>query len=212
MSIKIALIDNQILFREGLKALLTSFEGISVPIDVDKGVQLISKLSKMSSVPDICIISSPAFMQNNNWTIREIQKRFREMKILVIAPYIHEYTITMLRREDINGFLTKNAKPEELRKAILAIHTKGTYWPKLSEEISAAVEKSKYRRTTFGKAHLQALELCFRDESYVELSKEVGMTMRAFEGNKDYLFKKLKVNSRSSLVLFAIKNGMIDLK
>ena len=212
MSITIALVDDQILFRKGLKELLTSFGGIEVQIEAANGSELISKLSGKKSIPDICIMSSLACLWNNNWTAREIRYDFNKMKILVIAPSIHLYTIQNLLRAKVNGFLTKNAKPEELKKAVFAIHKNGTYWPKFPEKISIALDRIKYSTRKIPESHLEFLKLCLEDLMYSEMGEKMGVSERTVEGYRDFLFARFKVNSRPSLVLFAIKNGLIELK
>ena len=212
MTISVALVDDQILFRKGLKALLESFGGIKVEFEADNVKKLIAQLSKSLKEPNICIVSSQAYMRNKSGTLRGIKQRFEGMKILVLSGCLHEYTIQILRKEWINGFLLKSASPGELRKAVFTMHTTGTYWPNFPESILASVEKKAYSTYTTLESHLQFLELCREDINYMEMGKNLGVSVRTIEGYRDALFRKFKVSNRTSLVMFAIKNGLIELK
>ena len=210
--ISIALVDDQTLIRHGLKELLISFGEIQVSAEAANGKQLISILSKSASIPDICIISSQAYMLNGNWLVRTLKKKFAKMKILVLASHFEEYAILNLLRENVDGFLLKNSKPSEFKKAVLAIYTKGKYWPKLSKDLLLSLASNTSTSTSIKEVHLQFIELCFEDITYQEMGEKIGVSFRTLESRRDYLFQKFNVNNRTSLVLFAVKNGLIELK
>jgi DNA-binding NarL/FixJ family response regulator len=212
MSVTIALVEDQQIIRKGLKELLESFGEIKVVVETDSGATLLEKLSARKSLPYICVISSQAFMARDIWTVREIKKSFDKMKILILASHLHELSITRLFHEKANGFILKNAKPEEFKKAVFALHTKGMYWPEFSNELLEAISKDEYSHRTIRKHHVQFMELCCEDITYNEISKKMSTNIRTLESYRDYLFEKFNVGSRSSLVLYAIKNGFIDLK
>ena len=211
MSITVALVDNQVLFRKGLKELLTSLGGIDVQIEADTCGHLASRLSKGTSTPDICVISSQAYLRNKRWSIRELKRGFWQMKIVVVSSSLHAYAVQILRSVQINGFLLKNATPKEFKKAIFTVNSGGSYWPKLPQKILQSVEQRVYSANTIRENHLQFLELCLTDMPYQEMSEKMGVSARTLEGYRDILFNRFKVNNRTSLVVFALQNGLIEL-
>jgi DNA-binding CsgD family transcriptional regulator len=61
------------------------------------------------------------------------------------------------------------------------------------------------------KRELEFLKLCCTENSYTEIAKEMNISSRTAEGYRDTLFKKLKVKSRTGLVLFALQTGIVPL-
>lgn len=215
MNITVALVESELLIRKALNELLESFGGITVIADTDTAQLLLDSISKRTHIPDVCIMSSTGFMTKDMEAVREMKKKYGTIKILVAASHFHELTIAKLLHEKIDGFLLKSAEPKELKKAVFVMHKIGTYWPQsLRAALSELSEigSASYPDMSLSQKYYRFLELCLEDLTYQEIGERMGVRPRTVEGYRDYLFQKWNVSSRSSLVLFAIKNGIIELK
>jgi len=209
MSITIALVDDQALIRSGLKALLESFGGIEVQTEAENW-EILCKSRTKKTAPDICIISSSAFMRNNGQAIEAIKQKFPKSRVLILCRYTSEYAITSLLRARVNGVLLQSAKPDELKKAVFAIYRTGTCWP--LNLLVGEDREDPYPKTSMVQSQVRFLELCLEDLTLNEIGKKMGVTNRTVQTYRDTLFQRFRVSSRSSLVLFAIKNGLLELK
>ncbi|MHB8207631.1 LuxR C-terminal-related transcriptional regulator [Mucilaginibacter sp.] len=215
MSITVGLVDERVLLRKGLRELLTSFGGIEVQEEADNATILIKRLRKNAQVLDLCIVIPSSFILSNIQMIREIRKKFRSTKILVIAPYADSSIVKRLFAVKVNGLLLSNSEPEDLKDAVYKIYRGDAVWPILGDvKISPAGEKIDYplTRLSLPAKYIQFLKLCLHDLTYNEISEQMGLTLRAVEGYRDNLFRKFKVKSKTALVLFALKNGLLELR
>ncbi len=89
LRISLALVDDQILVRKALKALLQSL-GFEIQIEADDREMLINELAVAPSIPNVCIISSPTILLDNSQLMNLVNARYREMKVLLLANYYHE--------------------------------------------------------------------------------------------------------------------------
>ena len=212
MNITVALIENQLLVRIALKGLLESFGGITVITDTDTGQRFLDSISELSRVPDVCIICSTGYMTKDIEAVREMKKKFGTINVMVMASHFHELTIAKLLYEKVDGFLLKSADPKELKKAVLVVHKIGTYWPQSLQAVLSEISNANYTNVSISQKYFQFLELCLEDLTYHEIGRKMGISIRIIDGYRDTLFKKCKVGSRLSLVMFAIRNGIIELK
>ena len=211
-SISVALVDDQILFRKGLKEILLSFGNIKVEIEASNGTTLMEMLAGGSPIPDICILSSPAILSDNNITLIDIKKKFKKVKVLILATYDHEFTIRKMMYDGANGFLTKNCYPIELRKAIHTLYKQKYYWEKVPTSVWESMVNHKRFGLSVTEKQLKFLSLCVAGLRYEDIATEMGISTSTIDGYKDKFCESLGAKSRSDLSLLAIKTGLIDIK
>ena len=206
--IRIALIDDNILFRKSLKSLLSSFEGFFVQADADNAPGLVDKLKSAKVLPDICIISSEALMLNNNQTLKELKSTFVNLKVLSLASYYNEFAVYKMLYDRADGYVLKNCNPTELKKALLIIHNTGKYWEQDVLDNWPNTHRGDY---TITKSQISFLSLCVTNLTYTEIAQKMGLSPRTIDGFRELLFKKFNVDNRTTLALFAVKNGIIKI-
>ena len=211
LGISVALVDDQVLFRKALKNLLLSWKNINVTIEADNGPMFIEKMRASTVIPDICILSSVAVMLDDNSLLKEIKNNFKNMKVLVIAPYDHDFSFCKMIHDGANGYLAKTCRPEELEEAIFTLRKQKHYFERdpvgaweLLNEYNTGISVTKNKR--------RFLSLIGADMSYEQIAGEMGISKRTVEGYRDSFFVQFNVSNRASLTHFAIKNGLIEIK
>ena len=135
---------------------------------------------------------------------------------MVLASYFDKSIITRLLNEKVNGFLLTKAKPEELKKAVLDTYKNGAYRSKSFAKVVSSITTEELnfpqKRLSLSPKYITVLELCLTDLTYSEIAGKMGITLKAVEGYRDVLFRKFNVKTKTGLVLFALKNGLIELK
>ena len=114
-----------------------------------------------------------------------------------------------------NGYILKNIEPEELRMALESVIQKDYY---LSEYISGKVisglhnkaEEPDEEMVALTEKEKEFLNLICSDLSYKEIAIRMFLSIRSLEDYRTTLYEKLKVKSRVSLAIYAIKNGLVD--
>lgn len=112
--------------------------------------------------------------------------------------------------------MLKDVHPHELHKAMDTLMQKGFYYSdlvtgKLIHSLNDKDNNSNSALSKLTQKESQFLSLCCSELSYKEIAEQMYISPRTVDGYRDKLFEKLDVKSRVGLVLFAIKNGVINI-
>jgi DNA-binding NarL/FixJ family response regulator len=127
-----------------------------------------------------------------------------------------EQYILHLIAEGVNGYLLKNADPDEMERAILKVVENGFYF---SDEISMKVLKNLNKKEKaefvfnpdFTERELQILELICKEYSNIEIAKECDISIRTAEGYRQKLVEKSGAKNIAGLIVLAIKYKWVSL-
>jgi DNA-binding NarL/FixJ family response regulator len=188
--------------------MIDSFGPFRVIIEAGDGKDMLQKLGETKELPDICILDINMPELDGYGALVLIKQKWPDMKVLALSMYNNEFTIIRMLRSGANGYLLKNCDPYEFRNALLSIHDKGFYDEGL-------IEKNIFNRSlkdqliTITPKELEFLQLCCSELAYKEIADRMNISPRTVEDYRDNLFKKLKLNTRTGLVLYAMKAGLI---
>jgi DNA-binding NarL/FixJ family response regulator len=121
-----------------------------------------------------------------------------------------EKVLAMLRL-GVKGYLLKDAEPHEFEQALQKVSCDEVYYPAfvtryLLDSISHPVDFDKLNAR-----ELEFLKFASTELTYKEIADQMSVSVRTVDGYRDQLFEKLHVKSRVGLVLYAVKNKLIDL-
>ncbi|MEH2411910.1 response regulator transcription factor [Nostoc sp.] len=118
--IKVLLVDDQSLIRQGLKALLELEPDIEIVGEAENGEQAINLVAKLQ--PDVILLDIRMPIMDGVAATREIQKRFAKTKILVLTTFDDDEYVSAAMQNGAMGYLLKDTPSEELAVAIRAVH------------------------------------------------------------------------------------------
>lgn len=134
------------------------------------------------------------------------------MKILVLTTYDEEYFLIKMIKIGVNGYLLKDCHPEELKSALLAISENSYFYNNIfSKRLQRLVETNFIKLPNITENEKSFLEICGEDLTYSQMAQKLNKSQRSIEGYRDSLFNKFEVNNRASLVLLAVKLGIIKI-
>lgn len=210
--VKIAFADDHTAVRKGIVAFLAAMENIKVIIQAENGKELIEKIDAGSIKPDIIIMDIHMPEMTGFEAVPLIRVKWPDMKILVLSTYTEDMYIVRMIRLGVNGFLPKTCDPEEIETALLAIHQHGFYDSNLfREKTFLASQSNKYKLPNLTAKELAFIKLCCSELTYNDISQQMHTTRKSVEGYRDIIFRKLNLGSRVSLVLFAIRTGIVTI-
>lgn len=215
--IRIALVDDHALLRNGLAALIQTFDGYSVLFEADNGKDFIRQLEK-HAVPDIILLDVTMPEMNGFETAAWINKNAPSIKILVLSMMDNEEVVISMIKEGARGYILKDSKPAIFKHALDNIRDSGFYMNELvSNKMLSYVKNHENSGTAVplisqltGKEIL-FLQMACTEKTYKEIATAMQVSPRTVDGYRDELFKKLNVESRVGLVLFAVKHGLYKL-
>lgn len=213
--IKIAIADDYKIFRDGLKVGLSADENLEIILEADNGEDLLQGLEE--NKPDVILMDLKMPIMDGMEATKEIKKKNIQVKVLIVTMYDDEKFIIHLMENGANGYLLKNAEPEEIRKAIYAVHENGYYFNDLVNKallkklvIKQNLKPSFNQDVEFTERELEVLKLICEEKTAAEIAKDIFLSPRSVEGIRQRLIEKVGVRNTAGLVMFAVKNNIVE--
>ncbi|MCB0696586.1 MAG: response regulator transcription factor [Chitinophagaceae bacterium] len=213
--ITIALADDHTMFRRGLVSILKAYKDIDVLFDAANGKELIEMIKGAKEKPRICIIDVSMPVMHGYDTVKHIKKQFPEILMLALSMFNDESNIIQMLRSGANGYILKDSEPATLVDAKRTVDRRGFYDSELiTKDILTNVKHEKEsgnEQVPMSGKELQFLKYSCTEMTYKEIAIAMDVAERTVDGYRDRLFEKLEVKSRIGLVVYALRNGIVNL-
>lgn len=218
--IAVGLVEDQFLFREGMKAIIGTWPGITIIFESADGYSVLPALQKAQKVPDVMLVdlSLPPDGDKEYSGLQVTQaltKAWPDMKILILSVHDDPHFINRLIESGAHGYLVKDSPPQEVREAIIAAYEKGTYINeralKALQQKTAGKARNPLLQTPLTRREKEILELVCRQYTAEEIAKELFISTKTVNGHRNNLLLKTGSKNATGLVLFAIRNHLITL-
>jgi len=209
-TIQIALVDDHRLFRSGIASLINNFAGYNVLFEAANGEELTRKISPKFK-PDIILLDINMPVMNGTATAQWLRRSYPEINVIVLSMLDDAEKVLSMLRLGVKGYLLKDAEPFEFEQALQKVSQGEVYYP---EFVTRLLVDSIHVPVDNHKLHIREIEflrLASTELTYKEIADHMNVSARTVDGYRDTLFEKLNVKSRIGLVLYAIKNKLIDL-
>jgi two-component system, NarL family, invasion response regulator UvrY len=210
--IHIAVVDDHGLFRKGMMNLLSYNPMMEIVFEASNGKEFIAQSGKGKIDLVLMDIEMPVM---NGFELAEwINKNMPETRMLVLSMVDNEEAVVKMVRHGIKGFLSKDIETEELNNAIATIVNGGYYYTDFVSGImvDAMEQKTKQKpETVMSDKELQFLKLACSEFTYKEIADQMFLSIKTVDGYRASLFEKLNVKSRVGLVLYAIRNDLVEI-
>lgn len=210
---EVIIADDHVLMRNALSRLVSSLEGYHVLAEADNGKDLKAKIQQ-HLVPDIVLLDVNMPEMDGFETTQWLHKNYPHIKVLVLSMLSDEKTIIRMFRLGARGYLLKNTDPEELRMALDAVSSRNVY---LSEYVSGKLVSglNKYgdmdeKPVLLNEREREFLRWTCTELAYKDIAEKMNVSPRTVDDYRQSLFGKLKVHSRVGLVMYAIRNGVVE--
>lgn len=211
--IRIALADDQDLFRQGLEALLSDYEDFKVVFTASNGKELLDKLPDHRI--DIVLVDLEMPVMNGLEATKKIKVKFPEVKVLPITMHDEEDFVVHLIESGASGYLVKNVDVEYLADAIYSVHDTGYYFNDMvSKAMVKGLVKSKRVTPTFGQITLtdreiEVLQLICNEYTNKEIAEKLCVSVRTVDGHRERIMQKTGVRNTAGMVMYAVKNDLV---
>ena len=213
--IQVGIVDDHSLLRKALAKLISSFENYAVLFEGDNGKDIKNKITPQNVIPDIILLDVNMPDMDGYETVRWLHKNYPQVKVLALSMFSDENTIIRMLRLGAKGYILKNIEPEELKQALDSIMKKDFY---LSEYISGKIISGLHKDLgnpedpiVLNDKEKEFLRLVCSELSYKDIADKMFISPRTVDNYRNTLFEKLKVRTRVGLVMFAIKNGLVEI-
>lgn len=212
MPINIAIVDDHSMIREGLKQLLELDGEIKVIAEANNGIECMEMLQKQ--LPDILLLDINMPQMNGIQVLETIKKEKIKVKVLILT--IHNEVEYLMKAVEIgiDGYVLKDSDISVLKKAIHAINGGESYIePSLTPYFNKKLGKKKETRIdSLSKREIQVLELIAEGSFNKEIAEKLFISEKTVKNHVSSIFKKINVSDRTQAAIYAIKNGIVELK
>lgn len=216
-TVNLALVDDHKLFRKGLISLIELVSTkYHILFEADNGADLQQKIGP-ENLPEIILMDVNMPKMDGFASVEWLKEKYPAVKVLVVSMVEKEETIVKMLKLGVKGYLCKDVEPKELGEALEAVSNKGYYYTdfitgKLVHSLqNGNGEKQKELEINpINNQEKQFLELACSELTYAEIADKMCLSPKTIDGYRNSLFEKLKVKSRVGLVLFAIKNRLVN--
>jgi DNA-binding NarL/FixJ family response regulator len=213
--ITIGIVDDHAIFRDGLRSVLTQIPDFSIVFEAESGEDFLELLKQV--VPDVVLmdISMPG-IDGIEATEKAISK-FPDLKVISLSGYSdHIYYYKMIKA-GAEGFVLKKSGKEELERAIKEVTSGKNYFPqdllrklifKISNEGKEAINKS---RLILSRREMEVLQLVCTGNTNSEIAAKLFISPKTVDNHRTNLLQKTHTKNSAHLVMFAIKNHLIEI-
>jgi DNA-binding NarL/FixJ family response regulator len=217
MNIKIAIADDQKLFRKGITALIQSFEHMQVVFEAENGLELLSHCENLNLKPDIILLDLSMPEMNGLDALKVLKEKYPQISVIILTSHEVESFILATIQAGANGYLAKNAEPEEVEQAIREVYKNEFYFtlPMLQIMRKGLVKKASIikldEQDNLTTREKEVLSLICKQMNSNEIAEKLFLSNRTVEGHRNNLLLKTKSRNTAGLVLYALKHKLFDL-
>lgn len=216
--IKLILVDDHQIVRDGIKSLLDGDIGIRVIAEAQSGYELFDLLKEQA--PHIILLDISLPGMSGIEVAKIINREYQNIKIIMLSMYTGEDFIFNSLKAGVQGYLPKNITREELLLAVNKVAQGEQYFSKSINDtiLKSYIKNAKHnvknnsgryeKLTSREKEILRYVAEGFNNQDIVD---KLNISIRTVETHKSNLMKKLNLNNLVELVKFAIKNQIIDI-
>ena len=210
--IRVLLIDDHALMRDGIRALLDLQDDIEIVGEASEGKEAIKKAREL--VPDVVIMDISMPEMDGLEATRQIKKKNPSVKVLVLTQHDNREYILSTIKSGSDGYLPKRALGSELVAAIRAIHQGHSFlYPTaagiLLEDYRRQVEKEPYDRLT--EREREVFRLIADGHTSREIADMLFISLKTIHNHRAKIMEKLNIHNKSELIKYAILKGLITI-
>ncbi|WP_184547616.1 response regulator [Mucilaginibacter sp. FT3.2] len=209
--IQIALVDDHRLFRSGMAALIDSFNKYNILFEAAHGRELIDNITA-GHVPDIILLDINMPVMDGISTAQWLKKNHPSIRVIILSMFEDAEKVLSMVRAGVKGYLLKDAEPEEFERALTKVAEGDLYYPDfVTRHLLSNFNTDKAAEVVLNPREIEFLRLTGTELTYKEIADTMNISVRTVDSYRDHLFEKLQIKSRVGLVLYSIKNKLIDL-
>lgn len=208
--VKVVIIDDHVMVREGIKQLLEIDGDIQVvgeAGDGEEGIELLQNLK-----PDVVLLDINMPKLNGLEVLQELKNMGLDYKVIILT--IHNEVEYLIKTMDIgaNGYILKDSELAVLKKAIFTIDEGNSYiQPSLMPMLKVKIDQIQKTKEELTKREIEVLKLIARGMYNKEIADELVISEKTVKNHITNIFRKIDVTDRTQAAIFAIKHSYVKI-
>lgn len=211
--IKLAVVDDQRLFRDGLVGLIKEEADFHIIIEAENGLDLLTSMKRKT--PDVVLLDLEMPVMDGSETLARLRNKWPDVKVIILTMHDDDEFIIDLTRKGANGYLLKNNSIESVCEAIYGVMEKDFYnTERITQAMLNDMHKSKEefelkRPSDLTSREKQIIRMICEQKTNKEICDCLSLSIRTIEKHRDRIFLKTKTKNVAGLVMFAVENRLL---
>ena len=208
--IRLVIVDDHALFRAGLVSLLEEMPEFDIAGEAGNGRDALEVISRAN--PDLVLLDVNMPIMNGVETVAALRELPASPRVLMLTISKHDEDLFGAINAGADGYLLKNAEPEELRKAILQVaEGKSVISPEVTRPLLKAVAGNQGVLLDGGlsKRELEVLELLAQGRTTTQIAGDLFVSENTVKTHVRHILEKMEASNRAEAVSKAIQMGLI---
>ena len=213
--VRVLLADDHALVRAGIRSLIESIEGMTVVGEAGNGREALALAAELR--PNLVMMDITMKELNGIDATAELLQALPEVRVLVLSMHAGPEFVTRALKAGAHGYLVKDSAPLELRMAVEAIMRGQVYLsPRVSRHVVAGLHQPAGQAgsvlDSLSPRQRGILQLIAEGKSTKEIAYLLEVSVKTVETHRAAIMDRLGIRDVAGLVVFAIRNGLIDLE
>jgi len=210
--IRVAIVDDQPLFTDGLGRIVGAQEGmevVGVAHDGESGVKMCAEL-----LPDVILMDINMPVMDGVTATGKIRDLLPDARILILTVHADDVHVFQGIKAGATGYLLKDCTPEDLSRAIKTVYTGDTIMaPEIARKMLLAFEEADPEQPeapSLTRRELDIVTAFARGRGNKQIARDLSISEKTVRNHVSNIYKKLHVYDRTQAVLYAIREGLIE--
>ena len=211
--IRVLVVDDHAILREGLRALLSYYDDIEVVGEAQDGAEAVTRVAEI--LPDVVLMDIAMPGMNGLDATRIIRNQFPETHVLILTQHEDPQYVVPLLQAGASGFVTKRALGNDLINALRVVARGETFlYPTAAttvvEEIRRRSETAPVTPDALTPRELEILQHIVAGQTNAQMAAVLSISVKTVEWHRANLMSKLDVHSVADLVRYALEHELTD--
>ena len=210
-NIRILLVEDQPLCRLGVRmSLANSGFGCVLEAEAEDVQQAIVYLEQYGRNLDLILLDYALPDGTGKDVIDAVKRLGLDVKIVMLSGEAGGATIQQLLDSGINGFMSKDIRPEEIGAVLASVMQGHDFTNVNTMRLQQDVKSDMEVLNTLTRREMDIISLCAAGKSAKQIAEELNISAHTVENHKDSIFSKIGVKSTSELILYAFRVGLVS--
>jgi len=213
--IKVAIADDHMIFRDGLRSLLDRQLDMEVVAEADNGRIAIKHAKELS--PDVVIMDIGMSELNGIDATRQIVKMSLGVKVLALSMYSDKRFVKEMLKAGASGYMLKDSAFTELIDAIRVVVggkiyiSPGVASIVLEDYLEDSTQRESSIRSLLTSREIEVLQLLAEGKSTKQIALSLSLSIKTIESRRARIMQKIGIDNIADLTKYAIREGIVSL-